>query len=845
MNLKETIIFSNLNEKELTRSLSLNGKDLFNVCVLNASRLVKEVLIRNGIVLTTKPIDNFKQVCIIYDLLKDEDYFSSKTLSDAKNITKQLNVARSLCKGDEFEKLEKVLSDGEFKEKNTALLNIYRKYKKYLKENDLHDIYDEINLVINKGYSFDASFCTLKQEELTPLDEKLIETVSACNYKKVDLLELADKKIKPLENISYDNSYGSINEIENILSYINDKKIKYDDVLIIINDNSYINELINYKNLYHLPMSFSCGYPISYSNAFGVYELLTLWDKNYCSVEYLINLINAKEFDGEKFWSNILDAELKDSKKLELLKAVGYLRIGTTLNTKLLEDYKSTFKDDLSFYDLVTKIAKELAKGYSYIIDNYTKLREDEFLNALDINGKNKITKLIDDYLTNIKDASPLDLYEDIVDLKVLKESSKAGKICVANLSDGLSIYRKHLFITGLSASNFPGSPKENYLLLDSDLKRFKEENAPTSDKIIASKKKLLLDVIDIASGFDFKIHLSYSGYNLTDLKEDNPSSMLFEIYQKEVGLNANIDDLNKKIGKQHHYFETDLSRSRYLGDEYLAGKDLNVETFKDYQTMPLKYTKEISPSAAEKFFECPRRFYLRYVLGLNEPEEFDPFNIFPSNVVGELVHECMEDYGSNPKWSNDEFLLNANNKFDNYLKKVSPIHSEGINNLKNDYLRMAQVGFESDPHNYVYSSEEKIGPIVHESGLKFGGRVDRIEKLENGKYIIVDYKTYKDFRNIDEDIDTCFQVVLYAYLFAKQEGVEVERCEYRYLRNPDTITVHINDEIKKLMDNKINLIKNAFESGDFPYAAEDNACTYCPYKGICGLNRQESEENE
>lgn len=843
MSLKQTIILSNLNERELFRSLSLNGKDLFNVKVFSAFGLTKEVLNRNGSDLPLEVIDDFKAACIVYKLIKDISYFSSKTFSDAKNIVRQLNVARCLCRGNEKDKLIEVLGDGEFKDKNNALLELYLKYNDYLSNNGLIDNYGLINKVINNDLTIDANYICLKETALSPIEEKLIEVVSNGTYKVISILDLYGKQESPLNKIEYDNAYGKINEIENIISTISNNHIKYDDVLLVLNDASYIEELLNYKEI---PATYSIGYPITLSNGLKLYELLVIWDENYNSLDYLKNIVTSEEFDAEKFWANISSDELSAREKEEIINAAGYLRISTEYNVEMMNNYKSTFKDDLRFFELVDNFAKEFSNGYSYIINTYTKLRTDEFLNKLDVQSVNKITSLIDDYLNNIENVSPVSLYEDVISLSILKEFSKQGHIAITDLNGALAINRKHIFILGLSSSNFPGSPKENYLLLDSDLKRFNEDFAITSDKSISNKKDLLMEVISIANCLGSKIYLSYSGYNLTELKEENPSSMLYEIFKKERGSNATIDDLNKEIGKQHHYFEVNITNNKALGNLYLEGKDLNIDISKEDLIKNMTYQKEISPSAAEKFFECPFRFYLRYVLGLKEEDNYDPFNILPSNVEGELVHSCMEDYGNNSDWSEKDFLNNANNKFDNYLKTVNPIHTEGIENLRTEYLRMAKEGYESDPKNIVRSSEEKLGPIKHESGLMFGGRVDRIEKLEDGSYIIVDYKTYKDFRNIAEDIDTCFQVVLYAYVLSKQENVKVDRCEYRYLRNPGTVVVHYNDEIKKLMDQKIDKIKQAFDSGVFDYAEDKAACKYCPYVKMCGVNSvQESEEQE
>ena len=834
--MQERFILSNLNERELLRTLSLNGNVSFNTHILNSTKLAEEVLLRNGIVLKGEKIDSFKQSCIIFNLINKVDYFKGSNFNDCKNITKELNIARMLCRGNESDKLTEVLGDGEFPEKNKAILDLYKLYKEELKNKNEYDSIDLINYVINNKLFIDGEFVYFKQDKLKPLEEELLKIVSNDNCKKEDLIKYCGNTNKQLTGCTYDDSYGAINEIEHIIAYISKNKIKYEDVLIVLNDQSYFNQLYEYGRLYEIPMSFTMGYPIGITYPFHLYNLLTKWDKGYNACNPLMDLLNAPEFNLDLFWDNVSQYLLKAKIKSDVLSAVGSLRLSTTTPDKIIEDYKSTFKKDdenIVVCNTVVNIANEFKKGYIYLLNTYTNKRN---LNPdFDTAGLNIITKTIEEYTSSIKGATPADAYDEIVSKSICKQSSAPGTICVCNLKDALSINRKHVFITGLSAKTFPGSPKENYLLLDSDLKRFNEDNIPLSDSVIKDKKDLLMNVVDFANSFGSSIHISYAGYSLIDLKTENPSSMIFEIFKKEKGDAVTMDDLNEKIGKQHRYFDEEISKNTFIGDQYINGTDISTDTLIDKEVKPFYLTWPISPSAADKFYECPKRFYLKYILGLNEPNNDDPFKLFPGGAAGTLVHECMEDYGHNPDWMLDEFMDNAKAKFNNYLKCRITVHSKDLEKNKSDYLEMAKNGYENDPTGKtIIGSEYKVNPVKHESGLTFSGTIDRIEKLDNGNHVIVDYKTYSKIKNEADNIDTCFQVVLYAYLL-EALGKKVDRCEYRYLRNVRTITTEYNDGIKQQLNEKINKLKEALDSGIFNYAEDKKACDYCPYIDICG----------
>ncbi|MBQ0035822.1 MAG: PD-(D/E)XK nuclease family protein, partial [Firmicutes bacterium] len=351
----------------------------------------------------------------------------------------------------------------------------------------------------------------------------------------------------------------------------------------------------------------------------------------------------------------------------------------------------------------------------------------------------------------------------------------------------------------------------------------------------------------DNACALDSIIHLSYSGYNLSDLKEENPSSMLFELYKKQRGENATTKELENEIGAQHKYFDENISSLKDVGRYYLDDFSLEPQdTSKEECVSSSKVNYTISPSAADVFFTCPRRFYLTKILGIVEPETDNPFKTIPENDEGTLVHECMEDYGNNPNWTKKEFMNNADTKFENYFNKRIPLHNKDKEMLKREYLRMVEIGYDNDPDNKeVIASEKYLGPYLDPiTGLSFGGIVDRLEKLSNGKYRIVDYKTYKEKKNNEGDIDTCFQVALYAYILENdiKDPKAIEDCEYRYLRNPMVVKANYQD-IKGKLENKLKEIKNALDSGDFPFTDDTKNCDYCKLKDICGIN-QEAKSN-
>ena len=135
----------------------------------------------------------------------------------------------------------------------------------------------------------------------------------------------------------------------------------------------------------------------------------------------------------------------------------------------------------------------------------------------------------------------------------------------------------------------------------------------------------------------------------------------------------------------------------------------------------------------------------------------------------------------------------------------------------------------------------------THESGVRIHGYPDRVEKLEDGTYLIVDFKSGRRISHVQDDIETCLQVVIYAYLM-EQKGFKVSGAEYRYLRLGETVTCRYDDDMKRQLLERLEQFKSAMLSGSFPAAGPtedgDDPCRFCKYGPVCGKANEEGTVN-
>ena len=843
--MKEKFLLADLNSSELLKTLAYHGRNTIGLRVFSGYELAEEALIRNGIV-TKSILKKSNEVYTVSSFIDDIPYFSSSTFTDSKNLSDALHTLRQLIKENEYEEIHTAFKSDNFPEKNDAIIKAYDLYKGSL--DNKQDTIDIIRKAIDECEPLNVDFIRLKEFPLTPLEERLLDKLSEGKYKEISLAELMGKEESGYRNIEYIKAYGDSNEVENVIDHIYINRLPLDSCTVVLSDTNKFGTLFyEYAQKLAIPVTFGCGVSISESNPAKLLKLYEFWDSNgYHGIDALIDMIFSPYFNLEKLFEKIGDRDKNEYLLAENLKQAGRLKIDTDQKTNQikLEEFKTTVYVNEKWYreNYLDTIVEELGKGCSYFIEEYSLIRPgtiDESALYTIVNDINTYQDYMD-YVNKI--SSYRDILEELMNKKVGRQTASEGKLHICDIKNAFSNLRDHIFVVGLSANNFPGSPKENYLLLDEDLKKF-GDNVPTSDRIIENKKNLLYDLISLCSCLNMDIRLSYSSYGMSELKTENPSSVLFEIYKKQHGGNSSINDFNSSL-KETGYFDNHLSVTRDLGLSYNKGdKILPKIPQGDIHDMPFKGERKFSPTNIEDFFVCPKMFYLRRILKIEEPDPDDPFVVIDARDLGTLAHSMME-YLANKDISKDEFIAYCNASFSNFLKYRIPLHDNEAKKARLEFLEMMSRSYDGDPHNEVMAAEEKV-TVGHPSGILLYGYPDSVEKDKDGNYLIADFKTKRNYEHIENDIMTCLQVVLYAYMIAhkKNNPLPISYCEYRYLRYGSTIKCAYNETFENKLNELLMQVCEAMDTGEYPCADDKEACRYCKYGLICGKTMAKSEE--
>ena len=277
---------------------------------------------------------------------------------------------------------------------------------------------------------------------------------------------------------------------------------------------------------------------------------------------------------------------------------------------------------------------------------------------------------------------------------------------------------------------------------------------------------------------------------------------------------------------------------------------------------------RRYSASSVNTYLGCPLQFYYKYVLRLREKETIT--EDVEGSDIGTFIHELLEEeftqfVGKRPR-IDDAFEKKFFANFEKKFKYTFKTRMRGDSILLEEVMRHRLRSFldhESDRQvsQICYLEEDTNVDLKFKSGTyKFKYIVDRVDRLEDGEILVLDYKTGLDAKkpketdklrellekegltreNIRDHIKS-FQLPIY-YYFEKQKYGEVPVNAALYsLRDPGfKLLITKKTDINETMAICLNALEFIFsEITDIntpfkPDKTEDANCKYCPYGAMC-----------
>ena len=284
-----------------------------------------------------------------------------------------------------------------------------------------------------------------------------------------------------------------------------------------------------------------------------------------------------------------------------------------------------------------------------------------------------------------------------------------------------------------------------------------------------------------------------------------------------------------------------------------------------------------LSPSAINKYMRCPLQFYYRYIAGIKEPEDTDDEQELDNRIFGNIFHEAADAlYHQLPKHVTRESLdqllkskIAIEKAVDDAFQKEMPKAIIGGLHLINReviirYLRqLIEIDKALTPFDILgleCDVEREISTLTtHRSPLKIGGRIDRLDQMNDGRIRVVDYKTGSkklkalasvedifDSAKIHDHSDYYLQTFVYADIVRRQQSHPVSPAllfiQHAAGKDYDPTLCFGKERIldiqehssrfNELLEEKVNEIF----SSDIPFTPTTDlkVCNTCPYLQMC-----------
>jgi ATP-dependent helicase/nuclease subunit B len=299
-----------------------------------------------------------------------------------------------------------------------------------------------------------------------------------------------------------------------------------------------------------------------------------------------------------------------------------------------------------------------------------------------------------------------------------------------------------------------------------------------------------------------------------------------------------------------------------------------------EHLTIPSPATGSVqSATGLEGFARCPRRYFFSHLLRVTAREAPETVLQLSPAERGTIIHRVLERLveseisaratgaADDPSTREARMLAFAEEEFEQAVKRGVTGHpalwalekSRMTSDLR-DYLR-AEADYRATTGARPVAVEMGFGGATSEAGVvvgttagevRFRGKIDRVDELEDGWLAVVDYKSGRPYRPVD-DADPLaggerLQLPIYALAAkAAYDDDRKVRAAYWFIGSatpPNWLTV--DDAVQSRLAEVVGVIGEVIAAGRFPARPGPSDgrntrgvnCTYCQYDGMCPPDR-------
>ncbi|HTR74090.1 MAG TPA: ATP-dependent DNA helicase [Solirubrobacterales bacterium] len=292
------------------------------------------------------------------------------------------------------------------------------------------------------------------------------------------------------------------------------------------------------------------------------------------------------------------------------------------------------------------------------------------------------------------------------------------------------------------------------------------------------------------------------------------------------------VNGLLRQVATPEQQAELDASSldSYLLDSERERGRRLQLIAAREEPSLeaflPRRGDGRLSLSASDLtlYLTCPLKYKFARVFGIpQEPTINQRFGI--------LMHNVLERFHKEPPEDGEE-LRTLNRLFEAGWRR-------GGFGASDDELQYRDRGREA---LRLYWERERISesePVWLERKFDFKvadhhvrGRVDRVDRLPDGDYELIDYKTGE--RKTEEDLDSDLQLALYRMAAREAWDIEAAYASYDYVLDAEKVAAPTKADDAERVERTVVTVGEGVLSQDFEPRPSPSVCSWCDYRLIC-----------
>jgi DNA helicase-2/ATP-dependent DNA helicase PcrA len=231
-----------------------------------------------------------------------------------------------------------------------------------------------------------------------------------------------------------------------------------------------------------------------------------------------------------------------------------------------------------------------------------------------------------------------------------------------------------------------------------------------------------------------------------------------------------------------------------------------------------------LSYSKIDAFKTCPLKFKFRYIYKIPSSENH-------AANFGTSIHNTLNQFYEHLKNGKAPSIDLLTDLYEtNWIKY-------GYDSRAHENTRKKK-GYEMLTKFYEKNAEEWVIPHYLERPFKikvdnycFTGRIDRIDKLKNGTYEIIDYKTGRLKKN--KSLKSDLQLSIYALAGRDVYDLPVSKLSLYFIEDNEKVSTERSHEQLEKATDEIKSLACDINKSEFE-ANPGFSCKFCEYKRIC-----------